>query len=73
MTGFNTQVGGGMYRIQLETDRVEVFNAVQNMARKFVDTEKSRKEVVSKNEKTTATEKTSVCNCVVCPENSKED
>lgn len=53
MTGFNTQVGGGMYRLQLETNRVEVFNAIQNMAREFVDTEKPCKVVVSEKEKVT--------------------
>lgn len=70
MTGFNTQVGGGMYRLQLETDRVEVFNAIQKMARQFVDTEKPRKVVVSKNENATVAEKSSVC---VCEENTKEE
>ena len=54
MTGFNTQVGFGLYRIQIETDRVEVFKAIQNLAREFVDTEKPRQVVVSKNEKATA-------------------
>ena len=54
MTGFNTQVGSGLYRIQIETDRVEVYNAIQNLARKFVDAEKPRQVVVSKKAKTTA-------------------
>lgn len=43
MTGFNTQIGGGLYRIQIETDRLEVFNVIQDMARAFVDTERTQK------------------------------
>lgn len=65
MTGFNTQVGGGTYRIQIETDRAEVYKAIQKMAREFVDQENQCKVVVSKNENTTVTEKTSVCGCCV--------
>ena len=61
MTGFNTQVGGGLYRIQIETDRSEVFNVIQDMARAFIDTEQMNKVVVSKNENTTVTEHSSVC------------
>lgn len=53
MTGFNTQVGGGLYRIQIETDRSEVFNVIQDMARAFIDTEQMNKVAVSKNEKAT--------------------
>lgn len=52
MTGFNTQVGGGLYRIQIETDRKEVYDEIQRVAREFVDSEKV---VVSKNENTTVT------------------
>ncbi len=54
MTGFNTQVGGGLYRIQIETDRSEVFNVIQDMARAFVDTERTSAVVVSKKEKANA-------------------
>lgn len=39
MTGFNTQVGGGLYRIQIETDRKEVYYEIQRVAREFVDAE----------------------------------
>lgn len=53
MTGFNAQVGGGLYRIQIETNRPEVFKVIQDMARDFVDTEQINKEVVSKRENTT--------------------
>jgi hypothetical protein len=69
MTGFNTQVGGGMYRIQIETDRADVYKAIQKMAREFVDQENQCKVVVSKNEKTTVAEQSSVCGC--CGEESK--
>ena len=53
MTGFNTQVGGGLYRIQIETDRPEVFNVIQDMARAFVDTERTQKADDPKKENTT--------------------
>lgn len=53
MTGFNTQVGGGLYRIQIETDRPEVFNVIQDMARAFVDTERTQKADAPKKEKAT--------------------
>lgn len=56
MTGFNTQVGGDLYRIQIETDRKEVYDEIQRVARSFVDSEKV---VVSKNENTTVAEKSS--------------
>lgn len=39
VTGFNTQVGGGLYRIQIETDRKEVYDEIQRVARSFVDSE----------------------------------
>ena len=68
MTGFNSQVGGGIYRIQIETDRSEVFNTIQMVARSFIDTEQTRKVVVSQKEKTTGTEESSVC-YGVCEEN----
>ena len=61
MTGFNTQVGGGFYRIQIETDRSEVFNVIQDMARAFIDTEQMNKVVVSKSENNTVAEHSSVC------------
>lgn len=39
-TGFNTQVGGGEYRLQFETDNKEHYLLMQEMARKCVDSEK---------------------------------
>lgn len=39
MTGFNAQVGGCLYRIQIETDRKEVYDEIQRVAREFVDAE----------------------------------
>jgi hypothetical protein len=39
MTGFNTQVGGGMYCVQVETDRKEAYDEIQRVARSFVDAE----------------------------------
>lgn len=39
MTGFNTQVGGGMYLIQIETDRKEAYDEIQLVARSYVDAE----------------------------------
>ena len=68
MTGFNTQAGGGVYRIQIETDSQRAYNVIQEVARAFVDLEQV---VVSKDEKPTVAEETSVCACV-CPENTKE-
>lgn len=53
MTGFNTQVGGGVYRIQIETDREEVFKVIQKLARQFVDSESTNAVDVSKKEITT--------------------
>ena len=35
MTGYNSQVGGGMYRIQMETNRHEVYDCVQSVIRSF--------------------------------------
>lgn len=69
MTGYNSQVGGGMYRIQMETNRREVYDCVQNVIRAFVDSEQSGRVVISKNETTTVAEKSSVG---VCEENTKE-
>ena len=54
MTGFNTQVGFGLYRIQIETDRVEVYKAIQKLAREFVDSEQTNKVDAAKNETPTA-------------------
>ena len=36
-TGFNTQTGGGQYRIQFETDNEEYFLLMQELARCCVD------------------------------------
>ena len=70
MTGYNSQVGGGMYRIQMETNRREVYDCVQRVIRSFIDAERPEGVVISKNETTTVAEKSSVG---VCPENTKED
>ena len=71
MTGYNSQGGGGMYKIQVETDRHEVYDCLQNVIRAFVDTEQLKRVVFSKNETTTVAEKTTVCGCN-CQENTKE-
>ena len=36
-TGFNTQTGGGEYRLQFETDKKEYFLLMQETARRCVD------------------------------------
>lgn len=69
MTGFNTQVGGGVYRIQIETDNQRAYKTIQEVVRAFVDLEQV---VVSKMENSTVAEETSVCDCVY-PENTKEE
>lgn len=63
MTNFNTQVGGGVYRIQFETDNQKAYMAVQSLARLLVDHENAEKVVASEMEKTTHTEHSSACNC----------
>lgn len=40
-SGFNTQVGGGKYRLQFETDNKEQYLLMQEMARKCVDSAKA--------------------------------
>lgn len=40
MTGFNTQVGGGEYRLQFETDNREHYELMQKTARQCVGTGK---------------------------------
>ena len=70
MTGYNSQVGGGVYRIQMETNRREVYDCVQNVIRAFVDSEQSGRVVISKNETATVAEHSSVG---VCAENAKEE
>lgn len=37
MTNFNTQVGGGVYHLQFETDNRLYYEAMQRTARLFVD------------------------------------
>lgn len=51
MTGFNTQVGDGVYRLQFETDIRQNYEAVQAVARACLD----GRVVVSKSEITTPT------------------
>lgn len=63
MTNFNSQVGGGVYRIQMVTNNKEAYERVQEVIRGFVDLEEAQKVVVSKNENTTLAEKCSVCSC----------
>ena len=70
MTGYNSQVGGGMYRIQMETNKREVYDCVQSVIRSFIDMEQPDRVVISKNETTTVAEKTSVG---VCAENTEEE
>lgn len=48
MTGFNTQVGDGKYCIQFETDRRDLYKAVEKACRKAID--KSEKEMVGERE-----------------------
>ena len=36
-SGFNTQVGGGKYRLQFETDNKECYLLMQEIARRCVD------------------------------------
>ena len=65
MTGFNSQVGGGIFRIQFETDNQRAHKVVESVIQAFVDLEQvkadAKRVVVSKNEKTTG----------ICEENSK--
>lgn len=63
MTNFNTQVGGGVYRIQMVTNNKEAYELMQEIIRGFVDLEEAQKVVVSKNENTTHIELFSACNC----------
>ena len=63
MTNFNTQVGGGVYRIQFETDNQKAYKAVQEVIRAFVDMDNSNEVALSKTEETTHTEHSSACNC----------
>lgn len=67
MTGFNSQVGGGVFRVQFETDNQTAYKTVESVIRAFVDLEQIKTDdttqvVVYKNEKTT---------CGVCEANSK--
>lgn len=68
MTGYNSQVGGSVYRIQFETSNQRAYKTVEAVIRAFVDLEGV---VVSKNENTTHVSE--VSSVGVCPENTKED
>jgi hypothetical protein len=68
MTGFNSQVGGGVYKIQFDTNNQKAYRIVQDIIRTFIDLENAQKVVVSKNENTTLVEECSVCGC---PENTE--
>lgn len=70
MTNFNTQVGGGVYRIQFETDNQRAYKVVKEIVRSFVDMDSSNEVAVSKMEKTTHTEHSSTCDGI-CPENTE--
>lgn len=72
MTGFNTQVGGGVYSIQVVTDNKKVYMGVQDFVRSFIDQENAQEVVVSEMENTTHIEHSSVCGGV-CPENTEVD
>lgn len=67
MTGYNSQVGGGVYRIQFETSNQLAYKTVEAVIRSFVDLEGV---AVSKNENTTQVSEASSVG--VCPENTKE-
>lgn len=70
MTGYNSQVGGGMYRIQMETNRREVYDYIQNEIMDIIDEEKLDEAVISGTATTTLAEESSVG---VCPGNTKEE
>ena len=72
MTGYNSQVGGGVYKIQMETNRRDVYDCVQSVIRSFIDAEQLGRVVNSKTENTTVAEKSSVCDGMY-PENMKEE
>lgn len=45
MTGFNTQVGDGLYRIQIETNNQDAYKIIQSVARAYVDAEQNKNTV----------------------------
>ena len=63
MTGFNAQVGGGVYRIQFETDNKKYYKVLKEVIRAFVDQDNAHEVAVSKTENATHTEEYSECNC----------
>lgn len=61
MTGFNAQVGDGVYRIQFETDSSKYYRVVKEVIRAFVDQDNANEVAVSKMEKGALVEECSVC------------